>query len=106
MSGLRRRELERRLDRQRLAEFVAALSLSARGAMNECQVLVGACQLLVGEPFPDGALKALGRCVVVARLVLLQGELERRRPTLQRSEDGPPYRMTGFGRRELERGIG
>src|SRR4051812_17238611 len=95
-------EVERRIDGERFAEFVAALPLAVRRAMDEGQVLVRAGELLVAQAFADRALEALRRSIVVAGFILLQGELERRRSGLQRREDGPPDGMARLGGRKRE----
>ena len=47
--GLGRRELERRIDGERLAELVAALALAVGGAVDEGEMLVRVGALLVGQ---------------------------------------------------------
>src|SRR5512145_2074997 len=100
MSGFGRVELERGIDRERLAEFVAALPDSVRGAMNEREVLVRGHALLLGYAELERALQALRRFLVVAGFVLLQPGAERAR-TAHGAEDRPPDRMSGLGRFEL-----
>src|SRR3954466_13657218 len=76
--GFRRLQVERRIDLERLAKLVAALPLALRGAVDEGEMLVRARALPVAQPLAQRALEILGRLVVLARLVLLQRELERR----------------------------
>src|SRR5689334_1794407 len=103
MPGFGRIELERRIDLERLAKFLAALALALRGAVDEGEMLVRARPLLVAQPLAQRALEVLGRLVVFARLVLLQRELERRRRArgLDRREHRAPGGVPGLRRREL-----
>src|SRR6267142_2281264 len=102
MAGFGGLEFQLGVGVQRLAEFIPAGPLAAGGAMDERQVLVRIRPFLLGEPFVDGALEGLRRLVVVARLVLLHRQLERRRRALQRAEHRAPGRMAGLRRSELE----
>src|SRR5260221_616838 len=73
--------------------------------MDESEVLVRVGALPVAEAFLDRALEALRGFGVIARLVLLQSDLDRRRRSLERAEDRAPHRVARLGRGELESGI-
>ena len=57
MACLRRVELQRRVGGKRLAEFVAALALALRRAVDKCEMLVRARALLVPQPLPQRAFR-------------------------------------------------
>src|SRR6266852_1734145 len=79
VTRLRRRELERGREGERLAKLVAAGVLAGRGAVNESEVLVGARALGVAEPLVERALQVLRRSDVLPLLVLPQAGAEHRR---------------------------
>src|SRR6266852_5197092 len=102
VTRLRRRELERGREGERLAKLVAAGVLAGRGAVNESEVLVGARALGVAEPLVERALQVLRRLGVIAVIELLQTDAQRRDLGLHGAKNRPPYRVTCL--RRLERG--
>src|SRR5258708_134620 len=63
-------KLEPRVYGERLAELVPALALAAGRAIDEGEILVGPCEVLVGEALVDRGAQVLGGAGVLAFLVL------------------------------------
>src|SRR6185436_5540509 len=111
MPGLGRRQLERRIGRERLAEILAARTGAAVGAMDEGEMLVGVGALAVAYPEVERALQAFRRCDVLAFVVLAHA-LAQRRASLARREhslqlrarrEGCDQDRGGGGARHLKR---
>src|SRR5712691_1607777 len=86
MAGLGRGELQFRVNCEGYEELIAALALAAGSAIDEGEMLVRVCPLLVGEPLLDRAVQAFRRIEVVAVLVLLEPGAERGGPLARLEE--------------------
>src|SRR5436190_82359 len=79
MPSLGRGELERRIDGERPAEFLAALPLAVGRAVDEGEMLVCVRCLAVGQAEVESRLQVARRLGVVAVFILAKAGGERRR---------------------------
>src|SRR5882672_5621940 len=102
MPGLGCRELQRRIQSERLAEFLAAGGGAVVRAVDEGEMLVGVRLVLRRQTALERDLQALRRGVVVSIIELLEADAERGGFGLDAAEDRSPDRVAGFRRREGE----
>src|SRR5262245_14158237 len=106
MAGFGRRELERRIHGERLAEFVAAGADAIVGAMDEGEMLEGGDLVFRRQAALEREIQAFRRRVVVAVLELLEARAEGIGFSLGRAEDRSPDGMPGLRGREGHAGVG
>src|SRR5438477_269408 len=100
MPGLRRRELERRVDGKGFAELLAALSLAVCRAMDEGEVLVRVRPLPIGEAEIDCRLQVASRIGIFPIVVLAKAGGQRAGAFARLDEIA--QRLRGAGRKRDE----
>src|ERR1700690_2005436 len=78
VARLGRFEFQRRVDVERLSEFVPALFLASRGAVNERKIFMRAYLLVFVESQVQGALQRFRSLVVISVFIVLDSRREHR----------------------------